>query len=245
MLGSTVAAVETRGLTCTRRFGAHDVAVLAGVDLEVKAHEFVAVVGDPGAGTSTLLACCAGVESYDGGEVRLWGRDLAGLTPDERAHERATSMGFVFQRGDLLDDLTVRENVEWPLRLGGLRSRAARLRAQAALERFERADLADRRIPELPEADRQLAALARALVNTPRSLWADEPTARLDPDGADAVARLLAALTREGTTVVLVTHDTRAARYADRVLELRAGRVVPPGRTGQAGAAGWTPAAAG
>jgi putative ABC transport system ATP-binding protein len=211
----------------SRRFGA--TVALAGASIEVASGEIVAVMGASGSGKSTLLHCLAGILVPDAGDVRYRETRLDRLPERERSRLRREEFGFVFQFGELVPELSVRENVALPLRLGGIRRREADARALAWLERLEVDDVADRQPGEVSGGQRQRVAAARALVAGPCVLFADEPTGALDSLNGERVMTLLSDVARtHGTTVVLVTHEARVAAYADREVVMRDGRVVSP-----------------
>lgn len=211
----------------SRRFGA--TVALAGASIEVASGEIVAVMGASGSGKSTLLHCLAGILVPDAGDVRYRETRLDRLPERERSRLRREEFGFVFQFGELVPELSVRENVALPLRLGGIGRREADARALAWLDRLEVEDVADRQPGEVSGGQRQRVAVARALVAGPRVLFADEPTGALDSLNGERVMTLLSDAARtHGTTVVLVTHEARVAAYADREVVMRDGRVVSP-----------------
>ncbi|WP_432523178.1 ABC transporter ATP-binding protein [Kineococcus sp. SYSU DK006] len=220
----TAAAVAVRDLTVHRGGRRRGRDVLREVTAHFPPGTFTAVVGPSGSGKSTLLHCAAGLERPTRGSVRWSGREITGLGERHLARLRSEEAGFVFQGGDLLPSLTVAQNVELPERLAGRRPSAASVRE--ALSRVGLADLAHRRPAELSGGQQQRAAVARALFTRPRVVFADEPTSALDRHTADEVLRLFRrAVSEEGRTVVLVTHDPVAASTADRVLLLEGGRL--------------------
>jgi putative ABC transport system ATP-binding protein len=209
----------------TKSFGA--TVALAGAQLGVRTGELVAVMGPSGSGKSTLLHCLAGILLPDSGTVRYGDREISALSDRERSALRRTDFGFVFQFGQLVPELTGRENVALPLRLAGLRRRAAESRADEWLERLEVGDTAGKRPGEISGGQGQRVAIARALAGNPRVVFADEPTGALDSLNGERVMRLLVAAARESrAAVVLVTHETRVAAYADREIVVRDGRSV-------------------
>jgi putative ABC transport system ATP-binding protein len=198
---------------------------LTGAGLEVDGGEIVAVMGPSGSGKSTLLHCLAGIVRPDSGTVTFEGRELSTLADAERSALRRSKFGFVFQFGQLVPELTCRENVALPLRLDGTPRRDAERRADELLELLEVAAVARQRPGRVSGGEGQRVAVARALVTDPRLLFADEPTGALDSLNGERVMELLTAAARErGTAVVLVTHEARVAAYSDREVVVRDGR---------------------
>ncbi|UED84395.1 ABC transporter ATP-binding protein [Streptomyces profundus] len=198
---------------------------LAGADFGINAGEVVAVMGPSGSGKSTLLHCLAGIVAPDSGRVTYRGRELPALSDAERSALRREEFGFVFQFGQLVPELTCEENVALPLRLGGVPRKRAEARAQEWLARLEVAEVAAKRPGQVSGGQGQRVAVARALVNDPRVLFADEPTGALDSLNGERVMGLLVSAARDtGTAVVLVTHETRVAAYSDREVVVRDGR---------------------
>ena len=205
--------------------GASSVVALAGVSLEIRSGEKLAIMGPSGSGKTTLLSILGCLDRPSSGEHRFEGRDVKALGDDELSRLRNRSVGFVFQAFHLIPQLTVAENVETPLLYEGAPLDEWRPRALAALERVGLADRADHRPSELSGGEAQRAAIARALVTRPRLLLADEPTGNLDTATGEEIASLLDELNVQGATVVLVTHNEALGRRAGRVLRLRDGRV--------------------
>jgi putative ABC transport system ATP-binding protein len=202
---------------------------LQGATLSVAAGEIVAVMGPSGSGKSTLLHCLAGIFAPDRGEVWFDGRRLDKMSDTTRTRLRRTDFGFVFQFGQLVPELTVADNVAIPRLLGRVSRKRAYAQAMSWLDRLGLADLSGRRTGELSGGQAQRVAVARALVSGPRVLFADEPTGSLDSATGDQVMELLVAAARqEQAAVVLVTHDSRVARSADRIVSVYDGRVVEP-----------------
>jgi len=198
---------------------------LEDASLSVRPGEVVAVMGPSGSGKSTLLHCLAGIVVPDGGEVRYAGRSLAAMSDGQRSALRRTEFGFVFQFGQLVPELSCLENVAMPLRLAGVRRRAAEAEAAGWLERLEVADLAGQRPGEVSGGQGQRVAVARALVGRPRVVFADEPTGALDSLNGERVMRLLTDAAHDcGAAVVLVTHEARVAAYSDREVVVRDGK---------------------
>jgi ABC-type lipoprotein export system ATPase subunit len=198
-----------------------EVRALDNVSLHINAGEFVAVCGPSGCGKSTLLMLTAGLTSATSGAVVVDAIDLGSLTSFQRARWRGESVGFVFQMFHLLPYLNIADNVSV-----AARSPTAAKRGAELLERFGLGDRLRHRPDQLSVGERQRVAVARAIVNDPRLILADEPTGNLDPANAAVVLEMLSAFHREGGTVLLVTHDEAAARQAGRIIRLARGRTV-------------------
>jgi len=206
--------------------GATEVVALAGVSLDVREGEKLAIMGPSGSGKTTLLSILGCLDRPTRGEHLFDGRRVEGLGDDELSRLRNRSIGFVFQSFHLIPQLTVAENVETPLLYEGAPPAEWRPRALRALERVGLAARADHRPAELSGGEAQRAAIARALVTEPRLLLADEPTGNLDTATGEEIAALLDELHARGRTVVIVTHNEALARRAERVVRLRDGRVL-------------------
>jgi len=223
--------VETRGLTREYRVGPSIVRALAGLDLDVRRGEFLAVLGVSGSGKSTLLHLLGGLDTPTAGSVLVNGRDLATFTSYERTVYRRTVVGLVFQSYYLVPSLTAEENVALALTFQGVFGDERRCRADEAIRRVGLERRAGHRPSQLSGGEQQRVALARAIVHMPPLLLADEPTGNLDRATAQEVISLIQQIHRDlGATVVLVTHDQEmASRVADRVVHLRDGRLVEEG----------------
>jgi putative ABC transport system ATP-binding protein len=200
---------------------------LAGVDLEIRAGEYVAVCGPSGCGKTTLLSLLGLLDSPSEGSYVLAGEPVSTLSPAQRARVRARAIGFIFQAFNLIGDLTGVENVELPLRYRGLSAEARRDAAHAALERVGMLHRLNHYPAQLSGGQQQRVAIARALVNNPKLILADEPTGNLDSANGSGVMGLLRELHAEGATLVVVTHDARYVRDAERSVYLFDGRLVP------------------
>lgn len=200
---------------------------LRGVSLRIADGESVAIMGPSGCGKSTLLHVLAGVLVPDRGDVRVLGEDLTALSDKERARLRLSRMGMVFQFGDLISELTLRENLALPLQLLGGKPAGVRSRVATMLERLGLTEVADRRAAQVSGGQAQRAAVGRALVHQPALLVADEPTGALDTVTADVVMQaLIETAAEQSTALVVVTHDNRVAAYLDRLVTMRDGKLV-------------------
>jgi putative ABC transport system ATP-binding protein len=207
-----------------KRFGG--TTALDRLSLQIAGGEIVAVLGPSGSGKSTLLLCLAGILLPDDGDVRYRGRSLASLSDAVRTSLRRDEFGFVFQFGQLVPELTALDNVSLPLRLAGLRRRDAVARAREFLASLGVDQIADKRAGEMSGGQAQRVAVARALVSRPRVIFADEPTGSLDSTNGELVMELLVSTARrQGSSVVLVTHEPQVAAYADREVVVRDGRL--------------------
>lgn len=199
---------------------------LTGTSVSVRPGEVLALLGPSGSGKSTLLHCLAGILRPDSGQVQFCGNRIDDLSDEDRSRLRASSFGFVFQFGSLVPELSATENVALPLRLAGVKRKAAEARARAWLDRLDVAAVADKRPGQMSGGQGQRVAVARALVGGPRVVFADEPTGALDSlNGELVMEELVGAAREQGTSVVVVTHEARVAAYADREVVLRDGRL--------------------
>ena len=199
---------------------------LAGIHLEIRKGDYIAIAGPSGCGKSTLLSILGLLDSPSGGEYKLKGQPVAQLTLSERTRIRNREIGFVFQAFNLIGDLNVYENVELPLTYRGLSSVERKKRVQEVLERVGMAHRMKHYPSQLSGGQQQRVAVARALVGQPAILLADEPTGNLDSKNGEAVMDLLHQLHSEGATICMVTHDPRYEDFADRSVHVFDGRVV-------------------
>jgi putative ABC transport system ATP-binding protein len=218
--------VEAMGLTRTYAADGVPVRAVDGVDLTVEAGESVSVMGPSGCGKSTLLHLLGGLDRPDAGEIVLDGRRVERLSETAWAVLRRRTIGFVFQSFNLVDELTAVENVELPALLVGTSARGARRRAVELLERLDVADRRDHMPDRLSGGESQRVAVARALINDPLLILADEPTGNLDSRATGEILRLFADLRASGQSLLVVTHDARVASTADRLLTMRDGAVI-------------------
>lgn len=217
--------LETRRLAKTYDTGGTQVLAVRGIDLTISRGEFVAIVGPSGCGKSTLLNLMAGLDRVTAGEVWLGGERIDQLSETALARMRRQKVGFVFQFFNLMPTLSAIENVELPLLLVGRHRKEARDAASRLLDDLGLEDKYDAAPSQLSGGEQQRVALARALANTPDILLGDEPTGNLDSASSREVLALLRAARDRGQTLLLVTHDTRVAAAADRVITLRDGLV--------------------
>jgi putative ABC transport system ATP-binding protein len=219
--------VEIRDVTKVYERGKQKVEVLHGLRLEIPKGDFVALMGPSGSGKTTLLNLIGGLDQPSSGEVRVGGKRIDQLSSGELAHWRAHNVGFVFQFYNLMPVLTAEGNVELPLLLTKLSAAQRRKNAAVALQVVGLADRAKHKPRELSGGQEQRVAIARALVSDPQLLVCDEPTGDLDRKTADEILGLLQVLNREhGKTIVMVTHDPKAAEFASRTLHLEKGQLL-------------------
>lgn len=228
---SVESILKVERLTKTYPTAAGALTVLHEVSFAIPAGGTCAIVGPSGSGKTTLLGLCAGLDQPSTGSVHLAGREIGGLSEDQRALVRNECVGFVFQNFQLIPTLTAQENVLVPLELRG--NGASEKEAAELLARVGLGDRLDHYPTQLSGGEQQRVALARAFINRPRILFCDEPTGNLDGDTAHAMTDLIFGLNRErGTTLVLVTHDLELARKTQRILRLRGGHVISDETTG-------------
>jgi ABC-type lipoprotein export system ATPase subunit len=221
------AIVRAEEVRKTYDTGQVQVNALNGIELSLRHGEMVAVMGPSGCGKTTLLNCLSGIDDIDGGRILIEGVSLADLSDRARTRYRAERMGFVFQFYNLMPVLSAVENVELALLLSGVQPKAARQRALDALDLVGLVDRAAHVPEELSGGERQRVTIARALVNDPAIVWADEPTGDLDSETAEDVTTLMRRLNLErGLTFLIVTHDIAVGRRTDRIIRMLDGRVV-------------------
>ena len=219
--------IALRGVSKHYRRGTEDLAVLSDFDLDIEERDFVAIMGPSGSGKTTLLNLIGGLDAPSSGQISVAGRRLDELSGSELAHWRARHVGFIFQFYNLMPALTAERNVELPLLLTSLSTAERRRRVAAALQLVGLADRGRHKPGELSGGQQQRVAIARAVIADPSLLVCDEPTGDLDRHTAEEILTLLQALNRDrGKTVIMVTHDPKAASYARHQLQVDKGRLV-------------------
>ncbi|MBB5344943.1 ABC transporter ATP-binding protein [Tunturibacter empetritectus] len=218
--------IKVRSLTKTYQVGEVAVHALRGVDLDIRKGEFAAIIGASGSGKSTLFHILGGLTPMTTGTVQLNGRDMAGMTNAERTELRKTTVGFVFQKYNLLPTLSAEDNIRIVQYIGG-RDTVFDPAFQEILKLLGITDRMKHKPRALSGGQQQRVAIARGLVNSPAILLADEPTGNLDSENSAAVLKLIKDLNRRlGQTILMITHDADAASYADRIVKMRDGRIV-------------------
>ncbi|MBI3461062.1 ABC transporter ATP-binding protein [Candidatus Acetothermia bacterium] len=199
------------------------VKALRGLDLEIRAGEFVALMGPSGSGKSTLMHLFGALDQPSEGEVRFENEEISRLDENQLAELRGRKVGFIFQTFNLVPTLTALENVELPMVFQNVPRANRRSRAQTLLERVSLGERLHHQPSQLSGGEQQRVAIARALANHPEIILADEPTGNLDTESGEKILRLLKDLNAEGKTIVLVTHNPEAAAYASRIIRLKDG----------------------
>ena len=220
-----MALIETRDLWKTYHMGSEEIHALQGISMQIESSEYVAIMGPSGSGKSTLMNLIGCLDTPSRGSYLLNGQQVRELEDDELARIRNEEIGFVFQTFNLLPRATALHNVELPLVYAGVPGPARRARALEALKRVELSDRVMHKPNELSGGQRQRVAVARALVNNPSILLADEPTGNLDSKTGLEILTLFERLHGTGNTIILITHEADVGAYAHRVIHLRDGRV--------------------
>src|SRR6202453_2835669 len=230
-LVSSGIVIKTEELEKVYQMGAETVHALSGVDVQIRKGEYVAIMGPSGSGKSTLMNLIGCLDSPSSGKYWLAGRLVSDLDDDELAYIRNKEIGFVFQTFNLLPRATALHNVELPLIYNGTPSEERLERAKKALEKVDLTERMNHKPNELSGGQRQRVAVARALVNIPSILLADEPTGNLDSQTGEEIMALFARLHEQGNTIILVTHEPDIAAHAHRVIRLRDGKIEKDERT--------------
>ncbi|MEM8484108.1 MAG: ABC transporter ATP-binding protein [Bacteroidota bacterium] len=218
--------IRTKNLTKVYRTEDIETSALGGVDIEIQAGEFVSIMGPSGCGKSTLLNILGLLDNPSGGAYHFFGEEVAGFTERQRAGLRKGSIGFVFQSFNLIDELSVFENVELPLLYIGVNAKEREEKVHAALDRVGMMHRRKHFPQQLSGGQQQRVAIARAVVAMPKLILADEPTGNLDSAHGQEVMKLLTELNEAGTTIIMVTHSPADAEYSHRVIHLFDGHVV-------------------
>jgi putative ABC transport system ATP-binding protein len=217
--------VELRNVSKIYRLGDEEIRALDDVSLDIAEGEFISIIGPSGSGKSTLMHILGCLDTPSKGTIQLDGTMIQNASPRQLAAIRNRKIGFVFQFFNLLPKLTVLQNVELPMIYSGISSKERRARAMSALQSVDLANRAKHRPSQLSGGQQQRAAIARALVNDPRIVFADEPTGNLDSHTGDAILQLFRKLSEQGRTIVLVTHDPEIAAVTPRRIEIRDGKI--------------------
>ena len=225
MTGETGTLIQTRGLRKEYVMGAETVYALRGVDLDIRANEYIAIMGPSGSGKSTLMNLIGCLDTPTAGEYVLNGQAVQDLDDDELARIRNREIGFVFQTFNLLPRATALHNVELPLIYAGISARERLERAEESLKIVDLADRMDHKPNELSGGQRQRVAIARALVNRPSILLADEPTGNLDSNTSAEIMQVFDDLHAQGQTIIMVTHEYDIAERAQRTITLMDGQI--------------------
>ena len=220
-----MALVELRNVSKIYHLGGEEIRALDDLSLDIEEGEFISIIGPSGSGKSTLMHILGCLDSPTSGTIRLDGTMIHAASPRELARIRNQKIGFVFQFFNLLPKLSVLQNVELPMIYSGLRARERRERALDALKMVEMDNRARHRPMQLSGGQQQRAAIARALVNKPKIVFADEPTGNLDSHTGELILDLFRRLSKEGRTIALVTHDPEIASVTPRRIEIRDGKI--------------------
>ena len=220
--------IRMEGIRKEYRMGENVVAALDGVDIHIRPHEFVSIIGPSGSGKSTLMNIIGCLDVADAGTYLFDGQEISDYTEDELADIRGRKIGFVFQQFNLLPKLTARENVELPLIYQGMGAAKRRARSREVLEMVGLDSRMNHRPTELSGGQQQRVAIARALAGKPSLILADEPTGNLDSKTGAEVMRLFHELHEAGNTIVLITHDAKIAGQTPRSIHIHDGRVLEP-----------------
>ncbi|MFT4250721.1 MAG: ABC transporter ATP-binding protein [Candidatus Woesearchaeota archaeon] len=210
----------------TYTMGEAKVHALRGINFEVREGEFIAIMGTSGSGKSTMMNLVGALDVPSKGTIHLQGRNIAEMSESDLAQLRGRTVGFIFQKFNLIDTLTAKQNVTLPLMFQGINEEERDKRGKELLTMVELADRMNHRPNELSGGQQQRVAIARALAAQPKLILADEPTGNLDTKTGDTVMSFLKKLHKQGTTIVMVTHDKQTAKNADRIEVLRDGQII-------------------
>ena len=218
--------IKTSNLTKVYRTEEVETTALNNVELEIKEGEFIAIMGPSGCGKSSLLNILGMIDNPSGGTYRFLDHEVANYSERERANLRKHNIGFIFQSFNLIDELTVFENVELPLLYTGVKASERKIQVEKVLEQLQMAHRSKHFPQQLSGGQQQRVAVARAIINKPKLILADEPTGNLDTSNGDEVMKLLSELNAAGTTVIMVTHSPHYAEYCNRVIRLLDGEII-------------------
>ena len=230
------ALISCRGLTKIYKMGQTEVRALDGVDLDIYAGEFVAIIGSSGSGKSTLMNMLGALDQPSSGSVTINGENVGTMKSKKLAQFRNNTIGFVFQQFQLLPKKSAKKNVELPLQYRKPKPSDAGEKAAQALSLVGLADRAGHRPTELSGGQQQRVAIARALAGEPKVLLADEPTGALDSKTSEDIMALMTGLNQQGITIIVITHEDEVAAYAQRVIEFKDGRIISDRRNGKTAA---------
>ena len=219
--------IETENLTKIYRTEEVETTALDKINLQLEKGQFVSIMGPSGCGKSTLLHVLGLIDDLSDGSYRLLGEDVSKYSERKRAALRKKNIGFVFQSFNLIDELTVRENIELPLIYNKVASQERKTRIDAVLEKMDLQPRAGHFPRQLSGGQQQRVAVARAIVNQPTLILADEPTGNLDSEHGNEVMKMLLQLNKEGTSILMVTHSTENAAFSSKVIQLHDGKIVP------------------
>lgn len=224
--------IDIKNMYKIYEMGSEKVHALDGVDIKIKEHEFVAIIGPSGSGKSTLMNMIGCLDTPTSGEYCLDGTDIANYSENELAHIRNSKIGFIFQQFNLFRRLSALENVEMPAKYMRVPTEERREKAIQSLELVRLGDRVRHKPTELSGGQQQRVAIARSLVNTPPVLLADEPTGNLDSKSGEDIMNMIKELHKQGRTIVLITHDDEVASEADRVIHIRDGKITSDKKKG-------------
>jgi len=218
--------IELKGIQKSYRIGDSEFAVLKGIDLDIEAGEFIALMGPSGSGKSTLMNIVGCLDRPTGGQFTLLGQDISQTSDEELARIRREELGFIFQTFNLIGRISVLKNVEIPMMLSGIARERRRSRALQLLESVGLSHRSEFSPSSISGGERQRVAIARALANDPKIIIADEPTGNLDLKNSDEVMKILSNLNRDGRTIIMVTHNPEITENCSRVIRLRDGQIM-------------------
>lgn len=218
--------IELQNITKYYGTKANRVEALSSISINIDKGEFIAITGKSGSGKSTLLNILGSIDEFDVGTYIFNGRDVGRMSPSEKDRFRNENVGFIFQAFYLIPELSLLENVAMPLGYAGMNTHERRECAMQLLEKVGLAAKAKRYPSQISGGEQQRVAIARALVNHPKLLLADEPTGNLDADNGNTIMELITHFNNEGTTIIMATHDREFANWANRVLQVKDGKLV-------------------